>query len=57
MVGVMAEVNHFQFDAIYEQSQRMIHNLGTFGKSQLLWKYEKTRNCESFGNPIFCKIH
>ncbi|KAI6189584.1 Bifunctional ATP-dependent dihydroxyacetone kinase/FAD-AMP lyase [Aphelenchoides bicaudatus] len=33
MVGVMAEVSHMQFDAIYNESQRMIHELGTFGIS------------------------
>jgi dihydroxyacetone kinase len=33
MVGVMSEVNHVQFDTIYEESQKMIHNLGTFGIS------------------------
>lgn len=29
----MAEVNNVQFNAIYEESQKMIHALGTFGIS------------------------
>lgn len=33
MLGVMAETNKHQFDTIYEQTQKMIHNLGTFGVS------------------------
>lgn len=33
MVGVLAEKNKMPFDAIYNESQKMIHALGTFGIS------------------------